>query len=125
MGIVLGWSSPMVIMLENPDTYVSPIQEKYATENWLIAVALLAASLSAAFAGFLMDKFGRKHVITMVALPSVFSWLLTILVPNILMLYVARIVQGLMFGLSATVVPVYIGEISDPAIRGKHPVETK
>lgn len=86
--------------------------------KFIIALPTLSAALSSIFSGWLADTFGRTNVMIMTGLPTILSWLMQILVPRILMLYICRFIQGMVMGISSTIVPIYIGEIADPTIRG-------
>lgn len=80
---------------------------------------LVGTVVGALIAGKLTDIIGRKKVILMTSLPLFFGWLMIGFAENAAMIYVARFVSGLSSGLSFSTVPMYLGEIADPGIRGR------
>lgn len=86
--------------------------------SWIVATMDLGNFISPLFAGYLMDKVGRKLSTVILGPLFVVSWLLTLFVPTAWALYTARMLAGLGKGISYTVVPVFLGEIAGIKIRG-------
>ncbi|XP_076256280.1 solute carrier family 2, facilitated glucose transporter member 8-like isoform X2 [Rhynchophorus ferrugineus] len=63
-----------------------------------------------------MDRFGRKKMCILTAVPFLVSWTLHNFATSVWYIYIARIVAGLGAGLS-TVAMVYVSEISHPKYR--------
>lgn len=68
--------------------------------------------------GWMMEKFGRKtsHYITCV--PLLLGWILIATSSNLGLMLIGRFFTGLCAGLSGPLVPVYIGETTEPRYRG-------
>jgi sugar porter (SP) family MFS transporter len=82
------------------------------------AAVLVGATLGAAFAGSLSDRFGRKHVILAVALLFVAGALGSALAPSLTMLIAGRAVVGVAIGIASMLTPMYLAEIAPKQQRG-------
>lgn len=79
----------------------------------------LTATIAIFLAGPLADRFGRRTVLRAAAAVFIASALVAAIASNLLTLVVARMLSG--FGVGAVLVagPMYIAEISPPALRGR------
>ncbi|XP_060865649.1 facilitated trehalose transporter Tret1-like [Metopolophium dirhodum] len=114
-GMWLGWPGSVV------EKFVKHETDFNATMNelsWIVATMDLGNVISPLLAGQLMDWMGRKPSIVVLGPLFIVSWALTLFVPTAWALYTARLLAGMGKGMSYTVVPVYLGEIASPAIRG-------
>lgn len=111
----LGWPSSVVEKFIKHETDFDVSIDQL---SWIVALMDLGNVISPLFAGYLMDRIGRK--MSTVILGPLFgvSWLLAVYVPTPAALYVARLMAGLGKGMSYTVVPVYLGELAGVQIRG-------
>lgn len=66
----------------------------------------------------ILFRFGRKHTLIIGIFPLIAGWILIGLAESVAMLYVARFISGLTNGIAASVVPMYLGEISSNRFRG-------
>lgn len=64
------------------------------------------------------SRLGRANALRIGALPITISWILISVADNVVYLYVARFMCGCTFGLCLSVMPMYLGEIASPPIRG-------
>ncbi|KAI9179677.1 Bifunctional purine biosynthesis protein PurH [Blastocladiella emersonii ATCC 22665] len=78
----------------------------------------LAGTVGAVLAGPASQRFGRLRVFQALSLPFLLSPIALALANNYAWLLVGRFLAGLGTGGSATVIPVYLSEISPPALRG-------
>lgn len=67
----------------------------------------------------MVDQIGRKSTLVLVSVPFVLGYLLIAYSTHLSMLLVGRILTGLSTGIVSLAVPIYIAEISPPAIRGQ------
>lgn len=92
----------------------------HTTLQWSLAVSSFAVGgpFGAILGGYLSNVLGRKG--TMVATSWMFfvGGLLMMLALNVYWLIPARLIIGFASGVSSVVVPVYLGEISPPTLRG-------
>ncbi|HEY0560682.1 MAG TPA: sugar porter family MFS transporter [Frankiaceae bacterium] len=88
-------------------------------KSTVTAVLLLGAMLGAMIAGRLADLVGRRTTVLITAITAAVGVLGSIFTPDTFVLIVARIILGLAVGSASVVVPLYIGEIAPPAVRGR------
>ena len=96
-----GWLSPSFPILKN-GTYVIQIGE---TESSWLAIMVI-------------DILGRKRLFLFSAVPFFVSWIVIGFSQTSVLLHVARFLAGLTDVLSFTAVPMFLGEIAEPEIRG-------
>lgn len=88
-------------------------------EGWVVSSALVGCILGAAAAGWLSDRFGRKRVLVLSGLLFMFTAAGCALARDPAFLTFSRLVGGIAVGVAGMVVPLYIAEISPPALRGR------
>ncbi|MEJ7586878.1 MAG: sugar porter family MFS transporter [Ferruginibacter sp.] len=88
-------------------------------EGWFVTSALIGAVAGVAFSGELSDRYGRKKLLVLSALLFFFSALGCTLIPSLFWIIGARMIGGIGIGVASIIVPLYISEISPPAIRGR------
>jgi sugar porter (SP) family MFS transporter len=84
----------------------------------LTSILLIGAVIGALAAGRIADKIGRRPTVLATAVVFVAGVALAAASPTFGVLVVARIVIGLAVGSASMVVPLYIGEMVPPRIRG-------
>ena len=87
--------------------------------GWAVSSLTLTATLAMMVAGPLSDAFGRRRVLFLAAVLYAVSAVASALAPSFLFLVVARMIGGFGVGASLIIAPMYIAEISPPAIRGR------
>ena len=75
--------------------------------------------IGALAAGRVADWIGRRLTVLITALVFIVGVLLAAFTPTYPMLLVARVIIGLAVGSASMVVPLYIGEIVPPRLRGQ------
>ncbi|CAG9836125.1 unnamed protein product [Diabrotica balteata] len=114
-GIVAGWTSPFLSALTSESSTIPITNEEV---SWLAVITSVGSPFGAIIGSYVADTFGRKRSLLMGA-PIVFFGNIWLAFANKLwMLFFIRIMIGMVDGYSFTVLPVYIGEISSPEIRG-------
>ena len=115
-GMHCGWASPSVPQLTNNETCTLCIDEN---EGSTLAVMPLIGSIAGSLtAATIVDIFGRKHTMLATAVPFFVGWIMVAFCQNVILLYIARFIAGASGGITFTVLPMYIGEIADPKVRG-------
>lgn len=64
------------------------------------------------------NRFGRKKTLLLGAIPLLVGWILVGVAKSIILIYVSRVLCGFSYGLSYSVLPMYLAEISSDKIRG-------
>jgi sugar porter (SP) family MFS transporter len=110
-----GWPSPSLPILYN-GTYKFRLEKTEG--SWLAIMPLLGAILGAIVTGLVIDTLGRKRLILFSSVPFFASWIMIGLADTSVLFHIARFIAGLTDGLSFTAVPMFLGEIAEPKIRG-------
>nr|CAH7760930.1 unnamed protein product [Callosobruchus chinensis] len=114
-GINLGWTSPYLPKLMSAASHIPTTSEE---GSWCAVAPLLGAPPGAVAAAFFADKIGRKRT-TLLMAPIIFACFVTLAFANSIWLITGlRLIIGAVEGGLYTALPMYIGEISDPKIRG-------
>lgn len=92
----------------------------HTTFQWSLAVAVFAVGgpFGAVTAGTIIDSRGRRGGMAVVIYMFLFGGLIQTLARNMLYIIVARFIIGFASGFSSVLVPVYLGELAPPTLRG-------
>lgn len=91
-GTGLSWTSPVMDQLTGEN---STIPTTGGEATWIASCLPIGALVGAIPAGILADKIGRKQTAIVIAIPFIASWLLTVFAHNVLMLLIARFLNGI------------------------------
>jgi len=94
------------------------LETQPAVEGLLVATSLIGATIITTFSGPVSDIVGRRPMLVASSLLYFAGGLIMLWSPNVLVLLLARLVDGFGVGLAVTLVPVYISETAPPEIRG-------
>lgn len=110
----MAWPSPFLPLLEHdPSTNITKDEG-----SWIATIYLIAGPFGAILASVVIDRIGRKMSLLLSALPYLASWTIIASTQRIGFLLSARFIGGMAEGVIYTVLPVYIGELAEPQIRG-------
>uniref|UniRef100_A0A182S4P1 Facilitated trehalose transporter Tret1 n=1 Tax=Anopheles funestus TaxID=62324 RepID=A0A182S4P1_ANOFN len=110
-----GWSSPALPVLRGPN---SPIPVTPDEGSWIVSLLSIGSIFGPIICGLFVDRYGRRPVLLFSAIPLVAGWLFIGFAESVGMLYTARLLHGIGYGLAYSVTPIYLGEISSDAVRG-------
>ncbi len=88
-------------------------------EGWYVSSALLGCIIGVSGAGWLSDKYGRKRVLLLTGALFSISAIGCAISLSFTTLVIYRLVGGLGVGIASMLSPLYISEISPPAMRGR------
>lgn len=108
------------INIANMSCVESFIFPGHSTSDWAMAVAAFALGgpFGSSLGGSLADKNGRRGALLAVTWGFLFGGLLMGLAPNFYSVVAGRFVIGLASGASSVVVPIFLGELAPPTLRG-------
>jgi sugar porter (SP) family MFS transporter len=116
-GLLFGYDTGVVsgalLFLRNEFGGLSSFQQELVT-----SLLLIGAMIGAFGAGRVADRIGRRPTILITAVVFVVGVLLAAFSPTLWTLLAARVVIGLAVGSASMTVPLYIGEMAPPRIRG-------
>lgn len=98
----------------------SAVFEGHSTLEWSIAVAAFAVGgpFGAITAGKTVDTRGRRGALVINTYTFLIGGLIQTFAPNMLCITLARFIIGLASGASSVLVPIYLGELAPPTLRG-------
>ncbi|XP_030749361.1 facilitated trehalose transporter Tret1-like [Sitophilus oryzae] len=114
-GINLGWTSPFLPKLLASNSTIPTTNNE---GSWCAIAPLIGAPPGAIIAAILVDKIGRKNTTLFMAPWVTFCFIGIAFSRTIWEIFGFRFIIGSVEGALYTVLPMYIGEISDPKIRG-------
>jgi len=90
-----------------------------AMEGWYVSSALVGCVGGVSVAGMLSDKYGRKIILLLAAILFSVSAIGCAISDSFSSLVIFRILGGIGVGFASMLSPLYISEISPPALRGR------
>jgi SP family arabinose:H+ symporter-like MFS transporter len=87
--------------------------------GWTVSCLMIGCIVGAASAGVLSDRFGRKRMLIIAAILFSIGSIGSAVPTTISQFVVARMLGGIGIGVSSTLVPLYIAEISPARYRGR------
>jgi sugar porter (SP) family MFS transporter len=116
-GLLFGYDTGVVsgalLFLKKDFGGLSSLQQELVT-----SLLLVGAGAGALTAGRVADRIGRRPAVMITAVVFIVGVLLAALAPAYPVLLVARIIIGLAVGSASMTVPLYIGEVVPPRVRG-------
>ncbi len=116
-GLLFGYDTGVVsgalLFLKNDFGGLSSFQQELVT-----SLLLVGAAIGALVAGRVADRIGRRATIAATAVIFIVGVLLAALSPAFFALLIARVLIGIGVGSASMVVPLYIGEVAPPRLRG-------
>lgn len=118
MGTVLGWTLILAssVLIEK-DLLPEITAEKFQNYCSLFGMGAIIGSLPA---GKVTSMIGNRYGMILFEVFVISGWLLLIMLNAVWMLILGTILKGIGIGALCTIIPVYIGEISQKHIRGKY-----
>ncbi|XP_013149030.1 PREDICTED: facilitated trehalose transporter Tret1-2 homolog [Papilio polytes] len=114
-GLVMGFAAILLPQLRRPDSII-PIDD--TSGSWIASILGFALVAGNFIIPTIMAKYGRKTANLVSIAPMIVGWFCIITATNITALLIARFLQGLAMGMSATLGPVLVGEYTSPRNRG-------
>jgi sugar porter (SP) family MFS transporter len=116
-GLLFGYDTGVVsgalLFLKTEFGGLSSFQQELVT-----SLLLIGAVVGAIGAGRVADRIGRRPTILITATVFVVGVLLAAFTPGFYPLLLARVIIGLAVGSASMTVPLYIGEVAPPRLRG-------
>lgn len=110
-----GWPSPSLHQLLSENSTL-PITNEQG--SWLAIMPLIGAAIGSLITAATVDILGRKKTILLTSFPFFAAWIMVAYARSVVVLVVGRLLAGAADGATFTAVPIYLGEIAEPKIRG-------
>lgn len=114
-GVSTGWPSPTIPILLSGDF---PVKLTLEEASYLPVISALSLSIGSVVCAQLINIFGRKFCMILLAVPYFICYLIIIYSDSLVLLYVARVLSGFADGFVTVSAPSYLGEITTPKVRG-------
>lgn len=114
-GLLFAWSSPYIPYLISNTSH---IQIHFEDTPYLTILSQTATLISAPLFSPIVDIIGRRNAITFTTIPYLTSWIMITFAKTPVLLYASRIASGIGDAACFTVIPIYVGEIAEPRVRG-------
>lgn len=114
-GMHMGWTSPMIPILQSPDTPMAITEDDIL---WLEILITIGAFCGLPITIYLANKAGRKLSIILSAIVSIISWVLIAVANRVEYIYVSRYIAGIAGNVAFVSAPMYIAEIAEEKVRG-------
>ncbi|MDD2328331.1 MAG: MFS transporter, partial [bacterium] len=88
-------------------------------QGWVMSSALLGCLLGVVISGWVADKYGRKFMMILAAVVFALSAFGTGAASTLGLFILFRIISGVGIGIASNISPMYLSEVSPPAVRGK------
>uniref|UniRef100_A0A1L8DF24 Putative facilitated trehalose transporter tret1 n=1 Tax=Nyssomyia neivai TaxID=330878 RepID=A0A1L8DF24_9DIPT len=118
-GSSIGWLSPFLPILLSEASPLATGKISMDEASWIGALLCAGGICGCAVYGSLATRCGRKTTILLLAVPHIGFWLCVIFADYVYHLYLARFLAGATGGGLYIIVPLFVAEIADPAIRGR------
>ncbi|XP_022166816.1 facilitated trehalose transporter Tret1-like isoform X2 [Myzus persicae] len=86
--------------------------------SWYGSLLCIFHPVGSVLSGFLLERFGRKRCMIIANFPSIFGWILLYNTHSVVSLYASTVLMGLSIGFSEAPIFSYVGEITEPRLRG-------
>lgn len=110
-----GWPSPYLPILENGNYTLEITPEE---SSYMAVMPVIGEIFGALLNVLMIDLIGRKYTIVFSSVPIIMAWLLIGITSSTVMMFTGRFIAGISDGLSFNAVPLYLGEIASPRVRG-------
>ncbi|CAK1580152.1 unnamed protein product [Parnassius mnemosyne] len=114
-GHPIGFSAVALPQLENENSSMR-IDEEMG--SWIASIHSAATPLGSMLSGPIMEAIGRRRTLQVSTFPLVLGWILIGTAVHHAWLLLGRVVCGFAVGIMAAPSQVYLGEISEPRLRG-------
>jgi MFS family permease len=114
-GMLFSWSSPSIPkIVEDKVNYNISLDEA----SYFTVLPPIGAIVSSFLFAKLNDTIGRKYSLLLIAFPHIISLILIANAKSVYVFYVSRFITGLGDSCLFASLPIYVGEISTPKVRG-------
>lgn len=114
-GLLYSWVSPFFIKITEDKVNYDITEEQASHLNTIHPLAML---LVAPLFSKLPDTFGRKRTLLLISVPQIAAWLCLGFGKSVYVFYTAKVLAGFCDAVFFAAMPIYVGEIAIPAVRG-------
>ncbi|WVZ26412.1 hypothetical protein V8G54_004956 [Vigna mungo] len=116
--VLVGWDSSTIA---GGMTYIKKefkLETNPTLEGLIMSISFITGTVVTIFSGTVSDMLGRRPMLIASSIMFFFSGLVMLWAPNVTVVLLSRLLDGIALALSITLTPLYISEIAPPDIRG-------
>lgn len=95
-----------------------PLRFNEVQASWFGSIAFICTPLGNVLSGWVTEPIGRRYAMILLNFPHIIAWIMIYRATTVTEMYAAAILMGLGSGFMEAPVVTYVGEISQPRIRG-------
>lgn len=95
-----------------------PLRFTEVEASWFGSIAFICTPLGSVLSGWVTEPIGRRYAMILLNFPHIIAWIMMYRATSVGEMYAAAILMGLGSGFMEAPVVTYVGEISQPKIRG-------
>ncbi|VVC25992.1 Sugar transporter, conserved site,Major facilitator superfamily domain,Major facilitator, sugar [Cinara cedri] len=118
IGLGMELTMPTVVIQEVYQNSKSQFSLTPTEVSWYGSVLYVFHPIGSFISGFLQERFGRKRCMIFANVPSIFGWILLYYSHTTISLYTSTVLMGMSIGFSEAPILSYVGEITEPKLRG-------
>ncbi|QCD82175.1 MFS transporter [Vigna unguiculata] len=116
--LLVGWDSSTIAA---GMTYIKKefkLETNPTLEGLIMSTSFITGTVVTIFSGTVSDMLGRRPMLIASSIMFFFSGLVMLWAPNVTVVLLSRLLDGIALALALTLTPLYISEIAPPDIRG-------
>ncbi|KAG5888466.1 hypothetical protein JTB14_017697 [Gonioctena quinquepunctata] len=114
-GLLYAWSSPFLPKITKDKENYDITENEASHFNTIQPLTMIVCCN---LFSKLCDIIGRKRTLLLIAVPHIIAWILQAVARTVYVFYAARICAGISDAILFSTLPIYIGEIASPRVRG-------
>ncbi|KAL5099692.1 hypothetical protein RYX36_004019 [Vicia faba] len=117
--LLIGWDSSTIA---GGMTYIKQefdLEKDPTLEGLIVSMSFITGTVVTIFSGTISDMVGRRPMLITSSVMFIIAGLVMLWAPNVTVILLSRIVEGVAIALAVTFNPLYISEIAPPDIRGQ------
>ncbi|XP_016201331.1 monosaccharide-sensing protein 3 [Arachis ipaensis] len=117
--LLIGWDSSTIA---GGMTYIKQefnLESDPTLEGLIVSMSFISGTIMTIFAGTVSDLLGRRPMLIVSSIMFFLSGLVILWAPNVTVILLSRILDGVAISLAVTLTPLYISEVAPADIRGQ------
>lgn len=121
LGLAVAFPTIVIPVLRGLQQERNPDETVFFTAvqaTWYGSVAYISQPIGSALSGWMSEPIGRRKAMMLVNIPHIIAWTMLYFAQSSVEVFLAAVLLGLGVGFMEAPIITYVGEITQPAIRG-------